>query len=81
MRNLAGLLKDHLYNMIVNNLTWEYQDQIEKWKLYIAEVLFAKSSWRRQKLYAPAPFCNFPSFARSASDGTDSGSVNFRSGG
>ncbi len=38
MPDLGFQLKTHLYNMLVNNLTWEYMDQIEAWKLYIEDV-------------------------------------------
>jgi hypothetical protein len=45
MADLGFQLKTHLYNMLTNNLTWEYMDQIEKWKLYIENVAdMAKSA-------------------------------------
>lgn len=35
---LAFALKEHLYKMYTQNLTWEYMDQIEAWKLYIDNI-------------------------------------------
>src|SRR5690348_4157741 len=41
MADLPLRLKTHLYNMLTNNLTWEYMDQIERWKIYILDVVDA----------------------------------------
>lgn len=41
MADLGFQLKTHLYNMVTNNLAWEYMDQIEAWKLYIENVVDA----------------------------------------
>jgi hypothetical protein len=48
--DLPYRLKSHLYRLLTNNLTWEYKDTIESWKLHIEVLADAQKKAADQQL-------------------------------